>query len=330
MLKIITLIASFTISGLASSAQVRIKDIVTVRGVRLNQLNGFGLVVGLPASGDSAGSVPTQQAYAAMMHGLGINVPNNILPTQNIASVMVTAELPPFARIGDRLDIKVSAIGDAKSLAGGTLIMSPLKGADGQIYGMGQGAIVISDGALLTTVGRVPQGATIEKDFAPKIDSDGTIYLSLKNEDFTNSTRVVDRINSYFRGFYAESVDSGAIKVLIPDLYQGRTVEFLSELEALKIDIDMRARVVINQQSGTIVIGNEVRVSPVSISHGELTVNVSGQGDKKEKSLSGLTGSTVGEMVKGLNAMGVKPKDLVSIFQAVARAGALHGDIELM
>ncbi|MBP6217779.1 MAG: flagellar basal body P-ring protein FlgI [Oligoflexales bacterium] len=322
-----------------TGVQTKIKDLVNIRGVRSNALIGYGLVMGLSGTGDSKASVATMRAAAAMLNRLGMNSKLEEIPPGNIASVVITAELPPFAKIGDKIDVRVSANSNAKSLAGGTLLFTPLRAADGEIYATVQGAMAIGQangsGNQVLTVARVPQGGVIEKEFTPRFLENGLITLSLKRSDFTTNTRIVHSINSYFKGFYAQSVDPSTLRVEVPTLYLNDPINFISELEQLKVSSDIRSLLVVNERTGTVVLGNEISIHPVTISHGDLSIKVQSQ-DKKagakksSQSLLPVQGATVADLVGALNALGVKPADLTGILQSMHAAGAIDGEIQFL
>jgi len=321
--------------------EVRLKDVVQVQGVRANDLIGFGLVIGLSGSGDSKKSLSTNKAVGAMLAKLGVVIEGDGA-IGSAAAVVVTANLPAFARSGDRLDVKVSTIGDAKSLAGGTLIATPLSGLDGKVYAIAQGAVAVgqaSGGApQVLTVATVPQGATVEKETGANfVSDDGKIALNLKQSDFTVASRIVDTVNTHFKGIFANAQDPSSVSVVVPDRFKSRVVDFLSELENLKVDIDRKAVVVVNERTGTVVMGQDVRILPVAISHGELTIKV---GDNKQQTGSSkeassqrvvpMGGSSVGKLVETMNALGMKPADMVGVLQAIKSAGALPADLKFM
>ncbi len=311
---------------------VRLKDLVQVRGLRNNYLTGFGLVVGLRGTGDSKKSVSTNKAYANMLTRMGMKTNLEDVVSGSSAVVLVTSELPPFAKIGERIDIKVSALGDAKSLAGGTLVLTPLKTADGEIYAMAQGPIVVGQasgsGPQVLTVARSPSGGIIEKEFNPVIDSSQKITFTLNNPDFTTCSRVAQVVNKHLNGFYAESVDNSSLIVRIPEFFGDKTVEFMAEIESLKVETDSKATIVLNERTGTVVMGNEVMISPVAIAHGDLTIRV---GNKPgPKSLVNLPATTVGELIETLNAIGVRPPDLIGILQSLHAAGALNAELKFI
>ncbi len=335
------LIACSCVMSICAYAQnTRIKDLTSVKGVRSNQLVGIGLVIGLASTGDSAKSLATNKAYTSMMQNLGIALPNDSASSQNVAAVVLTAELPPFSRIGDRINVRVSAVGDAKSLGGGTLVMSALKATDNQVYAMAQGSIVSGQangsGPQVQTVAVIPDGAVVEREFIPILAKNSELQLNLKSADFTTNSRIADKINGHFRGFYARSLDPNTININIPIHYQDKVVEFMGELELLRVDVDRKAKVVINERTGTIVLGSDVLVSPVAVSHGQLAIRVGkgDEGDKQQTQPQGVVSldgqATVGTLLETLNNLGVKPPDLIGIVQAIHAAGALQAEIELM
>ena len=325
-------------SGPATGQDSRIKDIAQVRGVRTNQLVGFGLVIGLSNSGDSRKSLVTTRATANMFTKLGMTTKVEEAVTQGIAGVVVTADLPAFSRSGDRIDVRLSTIGDAKSLAGGTLLMTTLRAGDGQVYAVAQGATIVGQasgsGAQVLTVATVPSGGVVEREFAPELGAKGRLMLSLRNPDFTTNTRIVDTVNSHFREFVARSVDPATIEVTVPEQFVDRVVEFYSELESLRVRVDRKAVVVLNERTGTVVMGNEVTIGPVTIAHGSLSIQVGGGKSGGEKAnpqgVVSIGGSTVGKLVETMNSLGVRPADLVGILQAVQAAGALQGELRLL
>lgn len=313
----------------------RIKDLINIKGNRTNELMGFGLVVGLNGTGDSPASVSTSKAMQSLLSRLGSEVQQDQLLTQSSAAVVVTADLPAFSRVGDRIDVKVSILGDAASLAGGTLLMTPMKAGDGNVYSVAQGPIVIGQadgvGARSLTVAHVPQGGQIEKDFTPGFIKDGVIELSLKQPDFTTNTRVTREINQHFKGFFASSKNPSLITIKIPDRYISNPVDFISEMETLKVKPDQKAVVVLNERTGTIVMGGDVKIAKVMISHDGLSLAVGGGNQQgKEESVVPIEGPTVSELVRSLNAMGVKPKDLVSILQSIYASGALKAELKYL
>lgn len=352
--------------GLAqpAAAQVRIKDIADVEGVRDNQLVGYGLAVGLNGTGDRLRSaVFTRQSLVGMLERLGVNTRDNErqLDTRNVAAVMVTANLPPFARPGSRIDISVSALGDATNLTGGTLLVTPLLGADGEVYAVAQGSIATGAiaargaGASVTrgvpTAGRIANGAIVEREVPFQLAARDRVRLSLRNPDLTTARRIATAINGALRGDVAAATDLRTVTVALG----GRSpVDFLSRIEQLRVEPDQIARVVIDEASGTIVMGANVRVSTVAIAQGNLTIRVTetpqvsqpnalAQGetvvtprtsievdDQANRRMGVLPRSvTLQELVRGLNSLGVGPRDLITILQAIKAAGALQAELEV-
>ncbi|MBB5691844.1 flagellar P-ring protein precursor FlgI [Roseomonas alkaliterrae] len=357
-------VAALLLALPAAAQQVRIKDIADVEGVRDNQLVGYGLVVGLNGTGDRLRSaVFTRQSLVGMLERLGVNTRDNErqLDTRNVAAVMVTANLPPFARPGSRIDIAVSALGDATNLTGGTLLVTPLLGADGEVYAVAQGAIATGAisargaGASVTrgvpTAGRIANGAIVEREVPFTLASRDRIRLSLRNPDLTTARRIAAAINGAMRGEAAQATDSRTVTVSLG----GRSpVEFLSRIEQLRVEPDQVARVVIDEASGTIVMGANVRVSTVAIAQGNLTIRVTetpqvvqpnplagGEtvvvprttvevDDQRDRRMGVLPQAvTLQDLVRGLNSLGVGPRDLISILQAIKAAGALQAELEI-
>lgn len=347
-----------------SNTQSRIKDIVQVEGVRSNQLIGYGIVVGLNGSGDSVRNSPMlKQSLQSMMERLGVNVRNADLNTKNAAAVMVTADLPPFAAPGAQLDITVSAMGDAKSLLGGTLLVTPLLGADGEVYAVGQGniqtgAIAANGGSGSTitkgvpTAGRIPSGGIVEKETGFSFNSLPSLRLTLRNPDIATASAIASTINSKAPG--SAIADNPSIVRIRPP--QGQTMmEFLQSIEPLKVMTDDVAKIVIDEVGGVIVMGDQVRLSKVAIAQGNLTIRVdempavsqpnplsggetavvpqtqiSIEEEKGKKLVTLGGGASLSDLVQGLNALGVTPRDMISILQAVKAAGALQAEIEVM
>ncbi len=315
----------------------RLKDVVAVKGVRENILIGYGIVAGLKGTGDSSADV-TSQSLTRFLGKLGIDLQGNAaVKSKNAAAVIVTAKLPPFARVGNPIDVTVSSIGDAGSLEGGTLLVTPLRAGDQNVYAVAQGAVSIgsvADGASKTfpTVGRVVSGATIEKDLDVNFASKKSFRLALHNPDFTTAARIAATINGELGGKFANARDSATIDVVVPFNYDGKSVELLATLENININVDSRAKVVLNERTGTIVMGDRISISPVAISHGDLSIEVKGapKGTRPDR-IADLKGSTsVSDLIKALNALGVQPKDLTAIFQTLKQLGALQADLEIM
>ncbi|WP_155315116.1 flagellar basal body P-ring protein FlgI [Desulfosarcina alkanivorans] len=342
----------------------RLKDIAEINGVRKNQLVGYGLVVGLDGSGDGKKATFTVQSMASMLEKMGVTVDQKDIQVKNVAAVMVTATLQPFARRGNRMDVLVSSIGDAKNLQGGTLMMTPLKGVDGRIYAVAQGPVNTggfgAGGAASSvvknfpTVGRVLSGAIIEREVPNNFGDRDRLMFSLHNPDFTTADRVVNVINAQFPEPLARAQDAGTIEIRVPDRYMGNTVSLLASLGALEVETDNDAKVVINERTGTVVMGDQVRISTIAIAHGNLSivvqenVNVSqplpfseGQTVASPNTRINVQedgnqlvvvprGVSIGQVVNALNALGVTPRDLIAIFQAIKAAGALQADLEVI
>ncbi|MFN3858529.1 MAG: flagellar basal body P-ring protein FlgI [Caulobacter sp.] len=362
---LIGLIAALTTALAAPAmAKSRIKDIVEFEGVRENQLVGYGLVVGLNGTGDNLRNSPmTKQSQESMLERMGVNVRDANLNSKNVAAVMVTARLPPFAAAGTPIDVTVSSIGDAKSLQGGTLLVTSLLGADGQAYALAQGTVQTGSvsaqggsGSSVTkgvpTAGRIAGGAMIEREVGFQMASMGQIRMTLRNPDFTTARRVADVINAKFPG--AAVADNPSIITLRPP--QGYNVmSFVTVIENLEVEPDFGAKVVIDEVAGVIVMGENVRISTVAIAQGNLTISIQetpqvsqpapfsrgetqvvsqSQIDVDEERGRGLVmlrgGASLSSLVAGLNALGVTPRDMISILQAVKAAGALQADIEVM
>jgi flagellar P-ring protein precursor FlgI len=353
------------VAAVSASATVRIKDIATFEGVRENMLVGYGLVVGLDGTGDSLRNANfTQESLVAMLERLGVSTRGRNLNTRNVAAVMVTATLPPFARQGGRIDIAVSAMGDAKSLAGGTLLVTPLVGADGEVYAVAQGALATSgfqaegDAEQVTrgvpTTARIPNGAIVEREVEFALDDLNAVHLSLRNPDFTTAGRMAAVINGYLRDGFARAIDPATVRLPIPGRYDGRIAALMTEIEQLRVLPDNPARIVIDESNGIIVIGENVRIDRVAVAQGNLTVRVTetpevvqpepfGRGetaelprtqieidDDADQKLAVLdTGVTLDDLVAGLNALGIGPRDMISIIQAIKAAGALQAEIEV-
>jgi flagellar P-ring protein precursor FlgI len=344
----------------------RIKDLVDVEGIRDNMLVGYGLVVGLNGSGDSLINAPfTQQSLITMLERLGVNARGQTMQTKDIAAVMVTANLPAFAAQGTRIDVSVSALGDAKSLQGGTLLVTPLAGADGGVYALAQGPVAIGgfsasgQAASVTrgvpTAGRISNGAIVEREVGFSLAAQTQLRLSLHNPDLTTATRVAAAINAYLGNAVAAVDDPATIHIQVPATYHGGVVGLLTDVQQLKVDPDEPARVVIDEQSGVIVMGADVRISTIAIAQGNLTIKVTetpqasqpgplsngttqvlprtqididdGKGNKMAVLNEGVS---LQKLVDGLNALGVGPRDIISILQAIKAEGALQAEIQVI
>jgi len=344
----------------------RIKDIADVEGVRENLLVGYGLVVGLNGTGDGLRNAPgTQQSLQAMLERLGVNTRGANISSGNVAAVIVTANLPPFATQGSRIDVTVSALGDAKNLQGGTLLVTPLLAADGNVYAVAQGAVAINGFAAqgaasnvtrgVPTSGRIAAGAIVEREIRFDLAQMLALRLALRNPDLTTARRVSDAINTFIGAKIAEASDPATIRVGVPDNYRGSVVGLLTDIEQLRVSPDQPAKVVIDEASGIIVMGADVRVSSVAIAQGNLTIRITetpeviqpeafSEGetavaprteieveDSSDKKLAVLrAGVSLQQLVNGLNALGVGPRDMIAILQAIKAAGALQAEIEVM
>jgi flagellar P-ring protein FlgI len=333
--------------------EVRLKDMVEIQGVRGNQLFGYGLVVGLKGTGDKTQTVFTSQSLTNMLDKLGI-VPSKIskfglsssnteMKVKNVAAVLVTAELAPFIREGSKIDVTVSSIGDCKSLEGGTLVMTPLQGADAKVYAVAQGPVTVgglsgsqTGGLSHPTVGVIPEGAYVESEVNSVFIKDNKMQLSLLEPDFTVANRIAELINSKFSSS-AKAVDSGSVEVTIPKDFSLSPIHFISELEQWTVEGDMSAKVVINERTGTIVTGENVVIAPVAVSHGTLTVTIKAKEGKttetspvSQKVMLVGNSVSIGQVARNLNSLGATPADLIAIFQAMKRAGALRAKLEFM
>jgi len=365
-LALAVLLAPLALPGTAQ-AQSRIKDIADFEGVRENLLVGYGLVVGLDGTGDDLGSaIFTRESLIGMLQRMGVNARSPQLDTDNVAAVMITASLPPFARQGTRIDISVSAIGDAESLLGGTLLVTPMLGADGEVYAVAQGPVAIAGFSAtgnaqsvtkgVPTAGRIPNGAIIEREIGFEMEQLSSIRLSLRNPDLTTARRVAEAINGFVGLPAARSLDPATILVMVPPTYQGDTVAMLTDIEQLPVRADQVARVVIDESSGVIVMGENVRINTVAIAQGNLTIRITETPQVSQPSPFSTTGATVvvprtdiqinedadrkltvlgsgvslQELVNGLNSLGVGPRDMITILQAIKAAGALQAEIEVL
>jgi flagellar P-ring protein FlgI len=352
-------------AALPASAASRVKDLANVEGVRQNQLIGYGLVVGLNGTGDTLNNIPfTKQSLQAMLERLGVNIRGQALRTGNVAAVMVTANLPAFGTQGTRMDVTVSALGDSKSLMGGTLLVTPLLGADGNVYAVAQGSLAIGgfsaegDAAKIVrgvpTVGRIANGAIIEREIEFVLNRMSQVRLALRNPDFTTAKRIAAAINDFIGGAVAEPVDPSTVQISVPKKYPGNLVALLTEIEQLQIEPDNAGRIIIDERSGIIVMGRDVRVSTVAVAQGNLTVTISeapqvsqpapfsrGRTRVVPRSQVGVQedghklavveeGMSLQQLVNGLNALGIGPRDMISILQAIKAAGAIQADLEVM
>ena len=320
-----------TLSLVHANTANRIKDLVTVKGVRENALIGYGLVIGLNGTGDGGGEI-TNTSLKKMFQTLGLN-PQKEVTSKNVAAVIVTSKLPAFGRIGQKSDVTISSIGDASSLAGGTLLVTPLKGGDGQIYAVASGALSIGGlkkGAKFATTGKIPNGAIIEKELEMSFNDKKSLRLALNQSDFTTAARIEKTINQELGGKYATASDATTIDLIIPTQYERKIVELIAIVENFKVIADQAARIVINERTGTLVIGGDIVLKKVALSHGDLVLEVKG-GSGKGQAINVIESSTtINDLVKALNTIGTTPEDLISIFQALKKNGALMADIELI
>lgn len=326
----------FTLLPKESDA-ARIKDIATVKGVRENILIGYGIVVGLKGTGDSSTDI-TNQSLARLFGKLGLDLANNAsVKSKNAAAVIVTAKLPPFARVGTAIDVTASSIGDASSLEGGMLLVTPLRAGDQSVYAVAQGPLSIGSSADGTsknfpTIGRIVSGATIEKDLDSNFAAKKSLRLALNNPDFTSAARLAAVINGELAGKYATARDSATIDIVVPFNYEGNTVELLALLENMTVHLESKAKIVLNERTGTIVMGDHIIISPVALAHGDLSIEVKGapKGAKPQHITQLQSGASISDLVKALNTLGVQSKELTAIFQALKESGALQADVELM
>ncbi len=341
----------------------RIKDIASFEGVRENKLIGYGLVVGLDGTGDKGQAAA--QGIINMLNRMGVTLSSSDLTTKSIASVIVTSTLPPFAKPGMKLDALVSTIGDAKSIQGGTLLLTPLKGPDGKVYGLAQGPVSIGgfaaegEGASAQknhpTAGKIPDGIMIEREPLFTLGNGEEIRLFLRKPDFATANNISRKINTTLNGKYASPVDPSSVMMKIPDEYENNIVSFITEIEKLNVQVDMVAKVIINERTGTVIIGNQVKISPVAIAHGSLSIEILERPDvsqplpfsprgaqttvvprtnisvtEQNAALVKISGVNLGEVIRALNTLGVTPRDLISILQALKASGSLKAELEII
>jgi flagellar P-ring protein precursor FlgI len=342
----------------------RIKELAQLEGVRSNQLVGYGLVVGLNGTGDSAGTQFTIQSLVSMMERLGVTVDPAKVKVSNVAAVVVTANLPPFSRTGSTIDVSVASVGDAENLAGGTLLMTPMKAADGKVYAVAQGAMVVGSLAFggkaamvqknHPTAGRIPDGALVEREVPFVFGQTNELKYRLRDSDFTTVSRMTEAVNQHFGELVAQSLDAGQMQVSVPERYQDQVVDFVSQLELLEVIPDVLARIVVNEKTGTIVMGEKVRISTVAVSHGNLNLVISEKTNVSQPNplSDGQTvaspetqmtvsedkgnlvvlerGVSIGDVAAALNAIGATPRDLIAIFQAIKASGALYAELVVL
>lgn len=365
ILLFISLTAFSTIAFGDTLVSTRIKDIARLQGVRSNQLNGVGLVVGLNGSGDSSSSSNANANIQMVVNVLakwGITVGASDLKTKNVAAVIITANLPPYLHQGDTLDVQVSSIGDAKSLQGGILLQAPLSGADGKVYAVAQGSVYVGGYAAgekgttvqknVTTVGIVAQGAIVEREVPMELNSNGKLKWALNNPDFTTASRLAQTINDNIAKGAAKAIDMGLVEVLIPREKSADPIAFIADIETLPVTPDGIAKVIINERNGTVVIGDKVKIATVAVTHRNITVKVNTQTDVSQpppfsegdtaftqdstvnvneeqgRMIILPDGTTIGSIVRALNAVGTTPQDIIAIIVAINEAGALYGVLE--
>jgi len=378
----IILVISFILPAAGHSA--RIKDISSIKGIRQNQLLGYGLIIGLNGTGDKSGTGFTIQGLVNMLEHMGVHVDPDEVKVKNVAAVVVSAKLPPFARVGKKIDVTLSSIGDAKSLQGGTLLLTPLKGVDGKVYALAQGPVSIGGysaggdaGGGVTknhpTVGKISGGANIEKEIPLSIMSKNEMTIMLNNPDFNTADRAAKAINLRIGENVAEPIDPGTLKFRIPEKFQNNVVNLIAQIGEIQVEPDSIAKIIVNEKTGTVVVGENVRIQKVAVAHGNLSINIkekknvsqpqpfapSGEGVAPQQMQDGTVvapggstvvtsesqvavaeensrlllipkGRTIGELVNALNAIGVTPRDLITILQAIKAAGALQGDLEII
>ncbi len=362
----------------------RIKDVVSIQGVRPNQLFGYGLVIGLNGSGDKSGTEFTLQGLSNMLEHTGIHVSASDMKVKNVAAVIVSATLPAFARIGKKIDITISSIGDAKSLVGGTLLLTPLKGIDNKVYALAQGPLSVGGysvggaaggGAQKNhpTVGRISGGATVEREIPLSLSSRDSLVMILNEPDFNTASTIAQVINDHFGAGSTMAIDSGTLQFKVPGAFRHRVVDLIAEMGSLEVTTDGKAKIVVNERTGTVVIGENVRISNVAVAHGNLSIQIqetqmvsqptsfapSGRGAAASQMAGGVVvspggstvvapnsnvnvseedaklmmiegGSTIDQLVKALNAIGITPRDLITVLQAMKAAGALQAELEII
>jgi flagellar P-ring protein precursor FlgI len=366
VLAIILVLLAMSLLALAQAqaAEVRMKDLARIQGVRENELFGYGLVIGLNGTGDKAGTLFTVQSIASMLQRMGIQIPRDRVGVKNVAAVVITAKLPPFAKTGTTLDVLVSSLGDASSLQGGTLLLTPLQAADGKVYAVAQGPVSMGGFNVEAggtgekvqknhpTVGRVPGGAIIEREVPTTVVENQTLAIVLNNPDFTTAGRLAEAVNGTLGSGLARAEDAATVRVRVRA--DQDPIDLIAKLEHLKVEPDRVAKVVINERTGTVIMGSQVRVSTVAISHGSLTVQIKSEFQvsqplpmsrgktaivpktdvtvqEEKRALSVVEeGASIGDVVQALNALGVTSRDLIAILQAIKQAGALQAELEIL
>jgi flagellar P-ring protein FlgI len=361
----VLLVIGFILFEMISSANAaRLKDMADLKGIRDNQLVGYGLVVGLDGTGDGDKSIFTIQSMVSMLEKMGISIKEKDIEVKNVAAVMVTASLPPFAKMGNKIDVMVSSVGDAINLQGGTLLFTPLRAADGNIYVIAQGPVSTggfsaegNSGSVtknFPTVGRVVDGGSIENELTIDFNNKEELSLLLHHPDFTTATRITEAINWVVKEPVAHSSDAGTVGIKIPDQFKGKVVDFLTLIEGIEIAPDNTSKVVINERTGTVVMGENVRIATVAIAHGNLSIEIKentevsqplpfSRGKTVESPDTNISvneenvpihimneGASLSDVINALNALGVSPRDLIAIMQALKTSGALQAKLEIM
>lgn len=355
--------ASFLLSPHPAQA-VRLKDMASIKGVRDNQLIGYGIVIGLNGTGDGNNAAFTTQGLANVLKNMGVKIDPEKIKVKNVASVMVTAKLPAFVKTGQTIDVTLSSVGDAASLQGGTLLATPLKGLDNKVYAMAQGPVSIGGFEVAgttanrqknhLTVARIPNGASVEREVPVSFANKNNITISLDTPDFTTILRMSKAIDAFLGGSFAKPMDGGTVNIEVPENYRDQQIAFLAALENLDITPDMPARVVLDERTGTVVMGENVKISQLALSHGNLSLQVKGNGgttsvadtlsaqstedilkgkqagEVGQRLVSLAPGVTLGEVVRALNSVGVAPRDLIAIFQSIKASGALQAELEII
>ena len=364
LLSTLSLFGGASVDTKEAKLEIRLREVANLQGVRGNQLLGYGLVVGLKGTGDSTQVKSTAQTLSNLLARQGVNVLPSAIQVKNVAAVMVTAELPAFSRPGQRIDVTVSSSGDCSSLAGGTLLMAALQGPDTQVYAVAQGPVLVGGFSASAggnsvvknhpTAGRIPDGALVEREVPGPFNDRKVLRYSLQEEDFTTAVRVVHAINQELGDPVAKALDSRTVEVAIPADFQGHLVELVARLENLPIQLQNRARVVVNEKTGTVVMGADVRIGAVSIVQGGLSIQVTAKvevsqpapfskgktavveqkdvkaEEEKPKSLTIPPGISVGKLAEMLNALGTTPRDMIAILQAIKDAGALNAELRIL
>jgi len=356
------LVLALVVLGPGSAQGARIKDLAQVSGNRTNQLVGYGLVVGLSGTGDKRGSDFTVQSIFNMLDKMGVRVDKATLKPKNVAAVMVTAQMPVSAKSGGRLDVTVSSLGDSSSLLGGVLLVTPLKGVDGNIYAIAQGSLLVggvsaggagaSVSKNITTVGMIPGGANVERAVPFSFNDQSDLTLTLRSPDFSTATRMAKRVNESLGSTLATAVDAGTVRLAVPPGHQGNLTQLVASIENIQVTPDSRARVVVDEKTGTVVLGQNVQISPVAVTQGNLQIQIQESADvsqpmpfsqgktvttpqtnigvnEENRKLKMIEGATLQELVEGLNALGATPRDLISILRTLQSSGALAADLEV-